>query len=101
MFPFDRAADRAMRQGLWKWLCQPDHPIASRTQRRINAENYLMRPGKLPDTAHREASGNALASGQAALHLRELLRRHAHTSNSARANRLAKPNSETELRNLP
>ena len=94
MFPCRRTANRAVRQSLWKRFGEPDHPITRATQRRINPENDRVRLASTGGTVHGNGRRNPFASGQAALHSRELLRSEAHATNRAKACGLAKRNSE-------
>src|SRR5438105_4437124 len=88
--PTARTGNGAVRQGVRKRFGPSNHAIAGAAQRRIEAENNLVRISVVYGRAFEDSGGQAARAAEAVLHLLKLLRRNAHRGNSANCRRIAK-----------
>ena len=83
MFPTSRTRNRAVRQGAWKRLGQPNHAVARTAQRRVQAQDGLLDSGAGHDGRAEDRGWGAARTAETVLHLLKLPGRDAHRKQSA------------------
>src|SRR2546425_11707832 len=94
--PTARTGNSAVRQSVRERPGPSNHTVAGAAQRRIEAENNLVRISVVYGRAFEDSGGQAARAAKAVLHLLKLLRRNAHRGNSANCRMIAKEQRRIE-----